>query len=342
MPNKKLFLALPGVRPANYQGLQIRSAAIALFERPAGAVHFPLPQTAKTMTAPAPFLPTMKLLQAKIASVQHPSGGRHSGVIAPKAAPTFPKSAVMAKKMAPLTAQVISPRPQTPNPLLTHQSPFIQAKNLTRPAFQGGAPPRGMAHAGLPRKEASARAQSALAPRFIIQRAFASDRGRPTGGPLPEKLEYGKSEMGTTCAIVVYDQAMATVAEQTFSSGNGAHAEEHAIGYLRNRVAAGTLVKQPDAGIQDYQVVFFVSKSPCSSNGAIPTRTDGAPGCHERLLDLRDNGITFGGITVTFYIDMAATKPYQPAIAGAKAQSRDNLGDFDDAAGGSSAFSTIR
>lgn len=342
MPLKRMFPARPGVRPANAQGLQNRNAGNSPSERPSGAVRSSVAKFPKAMPAPVPVHRPMSPMQAKVAPGPPQSGGRGAGVIAPSAVPTFPKSALMSTRQAPPPPPVSSVNPPSPKLLLSHPRPLIQPKHLMRPAFQEVTKPQSMARPYFPRKDASARGQSALAPHGIIQRSFASDRGRPTGSPLPDKLEYGKSEMATTCAIIVYDQSMMAVAEQTFRSGNGAHAEEHAIGYLQNRVAAGTLVKQPNAAIQDYQVVFFVSKSPCSSTAAIPTRTGGGVGCHERLMALRDNGITFGAITVTFYVIIAATKPYQPAIAGAKAQSRDNMDDFDDAANGSSAFAMMR
>ena len=165
--------------------------------------------------------------------------------------------------------------------------------------------------------------------------------GREMKEPQPAKLEYDASSDGTFCAMIVFNRAGGVVEERYFASGNGLHAEEKAIARLRALVANGTLTPQPGAG-KHYLVFLAISKSPCSSASIPATRTDGGAGCLEQLNDLSANGITVGAVTVTFAVQIAATKPYQAkGVVGAKAASRDNYGNFGDG-GGSGSFGFVR
>lgn len=165
--------------------------------------------------------------------------------------------------------------------------------------------------------------------------------GREMREPQPAKLEYDASSDGTFCAMIVFNRAGGVVEERYFASSPGWHAEEKAIARLRALVTSGTLTPQPGAG-KHYLVFLAISKSPCSSDSKPATRTDGGQGCLEQLNDLSDNGITVGHVTVTFAVQIAATKPYQAkGIVGAKAASRDNYGDFGDG-NGSGSFGFVR
>ncbi|HKR12407.1 MAG TPA: hypothetical protein VJT15_10140 [Pyrinomonadaceae bacterium] len=168
----------------------------------------------------------------------------------------------------------------------------------------------------------------------VIQRARM---GKEMKEPQPAKLEYDASSDATFCAMILYRHDLLKIEERYFASGNGHHAEEKAIARLVALVTAGTLAPQ-HAGGKDYIVYLAISKSPCSSESKPATRTDGAAGCLEQLTDLNDNGITVGAVTVTFAVQLAATKPYQGKVAGGKAASKDNYGDFGGDGGGSFAF----
>lgn len=142
--------------------------------------------------------------------------------------------------------------------------------------------------------------------------------------------------------MVLFRYDLHVVCERTFVSGGGYHAEEKAIAYLQGLVNAGTLVPQPTPG-KDYIVFLALSKSPCSSTSVPATRNDGSPGCLERLISLRDNGLTKAGTltVVQFAVQLAATKPYQPKVVGGKDASKDSYGGFG-GGGGSGAFGFVR
>jgi hypothetical protein len=141
--------------------------------------------------------------------------------------------------------------------------------------------------------------------------------------------------------MIVYDRQQNKLVERTFASGGGQHAEEKAIDHLQYLVNIGTLAP----GLAEpYLLVLFLSKSPCSSTSNPATRTDGNPGCLERLEHLRVNGLTnTAGKTVAFQVQLAATKPYQAkGITGAKAASRDSYDGFGDGSSGSGTFELLR
>lgn len=173
----------------------------------------------------------------------------------------------------------------------------------------------------------------------VIQAMF----GRPTNGPIPDRLEYGASTMATTCAMVLLEGNLTLVAERTFVSGGGLHAEEKVIQYLQAKVDDGTLTPQ-GAGTKDYILFLNVSKSPCSSTSVPQTRTDGNLGCLEHLTALNANGLVSAatGATVTFDVQLAATKPYQGKVAGGKQASRDSYDGFGGGADGGGAFEFVR
>lgn len=149
-----------------------------------------------------------------------------------------------------------------------------------------------------------------------INRAFGAKGhiiqacGKRVSAPNPIVLEYITARRSTTC-IILYEDKTGTV-EMEFESGGGEHAEEKAIRYLKGQVDAGNIPK----GI--CQVVFSVSKSPCSSNPAHKTRTDGKLGCQEQLEALQST--SYKG--VGFAIVLIVTKPYQPHFKGGKDASK--------------------
>ncbi len=177
----------------------------------------------------------------------------------------------------------------------------------------------------------------------VLQRARL---GRDLAKPEPVKLEYEKSTQNTFAVMLVYRigamgvQADQPIISRYFSSGGGLHAEEKAINHLQAKVNDGTLTHH-NAGLRpDWRVVLFVSKSPCSSTSVPATRTDGQPGCLENLYHLMMNGLTNpAGQTVIFIVNLAATKPYQPPISGAKDASKDNYNNFG---GGGGSFGFVR
>jgi hypothetical protein len=174
----------------------------------------------------------------------------------------------------------------------------------------------------------------------VIQRAF----GKPTGAPNPGKLEYNSSTDATTGMMVLYrGHDLLLVCERTFASGGGHHAEEKAILYLQNQVNLGNLTPQ-HTGAKDYILYLAVSKSPCSSTSMPATRTDGNPGCLELLANLNANGLVHAGTlnTVTFDVQISATKPYQPKIQGGKAASTGSYGGFGGGASGGGTFGWVR
>ena len=168
----------------------------------------------------------------------------------------------------------------------------------------------------------------------VIQR---SRYGRGATAPQPRKLEYTGSTESTFCAMVLYRHDLTLIEERVFSSGGGLHAEQKMLLRLFWLVVNGTLTPQ-NAGVKDYIVYLALSKSPCSSTSVPPTRSDGLLGCLERLNNLNANGITTGGVTVTFAVQLAATKPYQGKVAGGKAASRNNYQGFGGGGGGSFGF----
>jgi len=166
--------------------------------------------------------------------------------------------------------------------------------------------------------------------------------GKPTKKPDPIGLEYKKSKDATTAMMVLlrgYDALV--VAERGFMSGGGKHAEEKAIRYLQDQVNNGTLTPQ-HRGVEDYILFLAVSKSPCSSTYP-RTRTDGHLGCQERLEDLMQYGLRRHGThtRVTFAVQVAASKPYQPKIKGGKKRSIDKYRGFGGGPGNSGAFSFV-
>ena len=172
----------------------------------------------------------------------------------------------------------------------------------------------------------------------IVQRMF----GRQTHQPLPTELEYYSSARGTTAAMVLSTPEGGLIEERHFTSGDGFHAEERVIGYLEHLVATGVLLASPRRGV-DYQLVLFVSKSPCSSTSNPPTRSDGNLGCHERLTILARDGI-YDGMrrNVKFAVKLVATKPYQPQIRGGKQASIESYDEFRRMGGDSGAYDFIR
>jgi hypothetical protein len=175
--------------------------------------------------------------------------------------------------------------------------------------------------------------------RATIQRAY----GVPTAAPQPDKLEYDTATDATTGMMVLYrgyDAALVT--ERTFGSG-GLHAEEKALAYLQAQVDAGNLVPQ-GRPVKDYILFLAISKSPCSSTSVPPTRTDGNPGCLERLTSLDQNGLTQAGTgtVVTFAVQLSATKPYQPKVKGGKRASIGSYGGFGGGLGGGGIFGFVR
>jgi len=125
--------------------------------------------------------------------------------------------------------------------------------------------------------------------------------------PIPKELEHFGSSMATTCVVSIIG-----VNDYVFRNGGGLHAEEHAIKFLEYMAYSNKL------GKGSCQVVFSISKSPCSSTSTPRTRTDGKPGCMELIQQF--NGSTING--VTFHVTLAATKAYCPHIVGGKAASR--------------------
>src|SRR5215203_1594618 len=167
--------------------------------------------------------------------------------------------------------------------------------------------------------------------------------GKPTADPIPERLEYGSSTMATTCAMILFRHDLVLISARTFTSGGGLHAEEKVIAYLQALVDNGTLVPQ-GVLVKDYIVFLAVSKSPCSSTSMPATRTDGNPGCLERLTALNAAGLTSAttGLNVPFAVQLAATKPYQGKVAGGKAASTGSYGGFGGGGGGGGTFGFVR
>jgi hypothetical protein len=254
---------------------------------------------------------------------------RHGHVPSPpvrfpaRAAPPHVQAAIAQAKVAPAPPSGATPAAHVQRALNTVQP---KAAEAPRPGAAQAklqpAPPRGPA---------------------VVQPARF---GRPIGKPEPVKLEYEKSTQNTFAVMLVYRigafgvQAGAPTIAQYFSSGGGYHAEEKALLHLQAKVNDGTLTHHNGGLRPDWRVVLFLSKSPCSSTSDPPTRTDGQPGCLERLNQLMMNGLTNPlGETVIFIVNLAATKPYQPPISGAKDASKDNYNNFG---GGGSSFGFVR
>ncbi len=127
--------------------------------------------------------------------------------------------------------------------------------------------------------------------------------------PIPDALEMNGSARSTTCALSIID-----FADFEFTSGDGFHAEEKAVEFAKKipQIADGILP-------ENVSLFFQPSKSPCTSQGPHPTRTDGKPGCKE-LIEALD-GTTINGST--FHCSMGATKPYHAHMAGGKQASID-------------------
>lgn len=218
----------------------------------------------------------------------------------------------------------------------------VQAKAAPQSPGTPRSAPRPGAVQAMPR---TAPPQRGCVPRHpsVVQRARL---GRPLAEPEPEKLEYDESSMSTFATMNVYRiggngvEADQPTIERYFTSGGGRHAEEKAIEHLQAKVNDGTLTHHNGGMRPDWKVVLFLSKSPCSSTSVPATRTDGNPGCLEKLTDLYTNGLTnTAGQTVIFLVNLAATKPYQPPITGAKDASRDN---YDSFGGGGLTFDFVR
>jgi hypothetical protein len=226
-------------------------------------------------------------------------------------------------------------RPQSLPRVLQAKSAITQSRNSAQPTNRPVAPPAYSPEVKVvqPKAIVQSRKPATTPPVYhsktvkpVIQRARM---GRDMKEPQPAKLEYDASSDGTFCAMIVFSRAGAVIEERSFSSSAGWHAEEKAIARLQALVANGTLTPQPGAE-KHYLVFLAISKSPCSSESKPATRTVGV-GCLEQLDALRENGITVGAVTVTFAVQIAATKPYQAkGIIGAKAASRDNYGNFGD------------
>jgi hypothetical protein len=175
--------------------------------------------------------------------------------------------------------------------------------------------------------------------RKIVQRMF----GVPSPDPIPDRLEYYGASRETTCAMVLMIGATgAVVAEKNFKSGGGLHAEEKVIEWLQYQVNTGVLHPQPWPEVKDYILYLSVSKSPCSSTSNPPTRTDGNFGCLEKLMAVNTYGLRHPGYTVTFDVQIAPTKSYQPSIRGAKAASIAGCADFGGANAGDDCFGFVR
>lgn len=131
----------------------------------------------------------------------------------------------------------------------------------------------------------------------------------PLTAPAPEKLEHTTTLQHTNCAVSIPD-----FGDFMFSSGRGYHAEEKGSLFFPE-------VAKLNLGLLPYKcnLFFFPSKSPCSSSGDVPTRTDNLPGCAQRITAL--NGSTCG--STTFACAVGATKLYQPRIPNGKAASSD-------------------
>lgn len=147
--------------------------------------------------------------------------------------------------------------------------------------------------------------------------------GKTIQTPVPEKLEYGIAQRRTTCVILLNTQDGALIVNQLFESGGGLHAEEKAIQYLTYLCNEGFL----EAG-KIYELILFISKSPCSSTCIPATRRDGQQGCIEKLNDLRLNGLQSPNGTVFFDIKLAPTKYYSPHVIGGKNASKEAYRDF--------------
>lgn len=127
--------------------------------------------------------------------------------------------------------------------------------------------------------------------------------------PIPDLLEMDRSAYSTTCALVIPD-----FESFRFTSGGNLHAEEKAVEFAEKlpQIADGILP-------ENASLFFQPSKSPCTSQGPHPTRTDGKPGCLEQINAL--DGMTIGG--TTFHCSIGATKPYYSHMAGGKQASID-------------------
>lgn len=245
-----------------------------------------------------------------------------------------------APQSLPGTRQPVAPpvyRPQSMPRVLQTKSAIPQNRNIPQPPNRPAAPPAyrpEVKKVVQPKAIVQSRKPATTPPVYhskqvnpVIQRARM---GRETKEPQPARLEYDGSTDATFCAMIVYDRDGNKIEERSFTSGNGLHAEEKAIARLRALISSGTLTPQPGAG-KHYLVYLAISKSPCSSESKPATRNDGGTGCLEQLHDLATNGLTVGAATVTFAVQLAATKAYQAkGITGAKAASRDNYGNFGD------------
>jgi hypothetical protein len=208
-----------------------------------------------------------------------------------------------------------------------------------------GAPTPRPAVSQKPNSRAAVQRKISRGPGHLTNTRFAAvqlaRKGSPTTAPKPDKLEFEESTDATTGMMIVFDRHGTTIVERTFASGGGQHAEEKAIDYLQYLVNANTLA--PGAN-EPYLLYLQLSKSPCSSTSIPATRNDGNLGCLERLQNLMLNGLqNLTGGTVTFQVQIAATKPYQAkGIVGAKDASRNNYKDFGGGADGSGSFGLLR
>lgn len=160
--------------------------------------------------------------------------------------------------------------------------------------------------------ETAAAAKSKSSPKAAMQQLLkirSSFSPTPITAPAPKQLEHTATLWYTNCAVCIPD-----FGDFLFSSGDGYHAEEKACNYFIEMAKSHSeLLPSPCL------LIFFPSKSPCTSSGAFPTRTDGKPGCAELIKAL--HGSTHGSIT--FYCAVGATKLYQPRIPNGKAASSD-------------------
>lgn len=203
------------------------------------------------------------------------------------------------------------------------------------------AKPEPRAHRPQPAAHVQAALSPGKTPAAVRGRSGAIQRagyGSNTTAPQPGKLEYDSSTDNTTAMIILWNAAGGLVCERTFGSGGGLHAEEKAIAYLQGLVNNGTCT--PGSG--PYHLFIQTSKSPCSSTAVPATRTDGNPGCLERLTNLNANGLNNAlGQNVAFVVQIASTKPYQPKIPGGKNSSINSYQGFG-GGGGSGAFGFVR
>jgi hypothetical protein len=315
---KKQPVSLPTHRPQP-QAVQPKMGSETHLRRP--------PVAAPPVYRPQP---TPKVLQTKMASGQPSNTGQQPRPsVAPPVYRPEPQKIVQ-PKMAAAHASTLPKAPPVYRP---------QAKPVGVQAKMAGAPQlKNHAAAQASRPQPAPKVLQAKKRDAVIQRTYGSQ----TTAPQPGKLEYNSSTDATTAMMVLFRYDLVLIEERTFTSGGGLHAEEKVIARLQELVNNGTLVPQGVAS-KDYIVFLNVSKSPCSSTSMPATRTDGNPGCHERLTALNVGGLTSaGGVNVTFDVQLAATKPYAPKIVGGKHASTGTYGGFGGDGSGGGTFGFVR